>query len=79
MLELYQRVSFTLVDITNNMSMTHAIWKIDKANQFFDQPSRVENPKETELDYEAIEQYYLSSESVMDLEDRYFDRDSDEE
>ena len=75
MLENYSRVSFTLADITNQMSMTHAIWKIDKANSFFDQPSRVENAKETKLDYEAIEQYYMSSESIIDLEGKYFDKD----
>ena len=52
--------------------------KIDKANSFFDQTYRLENKKETSLDYEAIEQYFLSSEAVMDLEEKYFDQDEDE-
>ena len=46
LLETYQQVSFTLVDITDRMSMTHAIMRLDKANQFFDQPTRLENKKE---------------------------------
>ena len=60
------------------MSMSHAIMKIDKANTYFEQEFRLSNKKETALDYEAIEQYFLSSEAVMDLEDRYF-KDSDDE
>ena len=55
LLENYQKVSFTLLDCTNQMSLTHAVYKIDKANSYFDQPQRAENPKETHLDYEAIE------------------------
>ena len=35
MLETYSQVSFNLVDIREQMSMSHAIMKIDKANQFF--------------------------------------------
>lgn len=62
------------------MSMSHAIMKIDKANHFFtQQEARMANPKETTLDYEAIEQYYLSSEAVMDLEEKYFDCDNEDE
>ena len=60
------------------MSMSHAIMKIDKACQFFSQDARLSNPKETHLDYEAIEQYFLSSEAVMDLEEKYF-AEKDEE
>ena len=67
------------MDIRDQMSMSHAIMKIDKANNFFFQEFRQQNPKETHLDYEAIEQYYMSSEAVMDLEDKYFNKDSDEE
>jgi hypothetical protein len=47
--------------------------KIDKANSFYSQPTRLENPKETQLDYEAVEQYFDSSEAIMDLEDKYFE------
>ena len=55
LLENYSQVAFNLVDIRDQMSMSHAIMKIDKANQFFQQHARLENPKETHLDYEAIE------------------------
>ena len=47
-----------MVDITDKMSMTHAILRLDKSNQFFEQPCRLENKKETEIDFDAIEQYY---------------------
>ena len=55
MLETYSKVSFNLVDIREQMSMSHAIMRIDKACHFFDQEFRLSNPMETKLDYEAIE------------------------
>lgn len=61
------------------MSMTHAILRLDKANQFFEQPTRLENKKETEIDFEAIEQYYQSSDAIIDLEEKYFGSDNEEE
>ena len=61
------------------MSMTHAILRLDKANQFFEQPSRLENKKETEIDFDAVEQYYQSSEAIIDLEEKYFNSDNEEE
>ena len=79
LIEQYSQVSLNLVDIRDQMSMSHAIMKIDKANHFFIQDARLSNPKENHLDYEAIEQYYQSSEAVMDLESKYFDAGSDEE
>lgn len=44
MLETYSKVSFNLVDIREQMSMSHAIMRIDKANNFFDQEFRLNNP-----------------------------------
>lgn len=79
LLETYSQVSFNLLDIRDQMSMSHALMKIDKANQFFGQQARLDNPKETHLDYDAIEQYYQSSEAVMDFEEKYFDCDDDED
>jgi len=35
--------------------MTHALMRIDKANNYFMQPQRLENKKENEIDYEAVE------------------------
>lgn len=58
--------------------MSHALMKIDKANSFFMQDARLSNPKETQLDYEAIEQYYHSSEAVMDFEEKYFNNDQEQ-
>lgn len=52
--------------------------KIDKANSFFMQDARLSNPKETQLDYEAIDQYYQSSEAVMDFEEKYFNNDQEQ-
>lgn len=43
------------MDIRDQMSMSHAIMKIDKANTYFEQEFRLSNKKETTLDYEAIE------------------------
>ena len=43
MLETYSKVSFNLVDIREQMSMSHAIMRIDKANNFFDQEFRLNN------------------------------------
>ena len=68
-----------MVDIKDKMSMTHAIMRLDKANQFFEQPSRLENKKETAIDFEAIEQYYQSSDAIIDLEEKYFNSDNEEE
>ena len=58
LIETYSRVAFNMVDIRDQMSMTHAIMKIDKANSFFEQEFRLSNAKETTLDYEALEQYF---------------------
>ena len=35
MLENYQQVAFTLLDITDRLYITNAIMKIDKANSYF--------------------------------------------
>lgn len=53
--------------------VTNAVMKIDRCNQYFSQPDRLENEKETAIDYEAVEQYFESSEAITDLEDKYFD------
>jgi len=43
MIETYSQVAFNLVDIQDQMSMSHAIMKIDKANTFFEQEWRLNN------------------------------------
>ena len=37
--------------------MCNLIMLIDKANDFFYDPEKINNPKEAEIDYEAIERY----------------------
>lgn len=71
-MESYSQVAFSLVDITNRLSVTHSVLKIDRCNGYFNQADRTSNPKETQIDYEAVEQYYESSEAIMDLEEKYF-------
>ena len=34
--------------------------------------------KETAIDFDAIEQYYQSSEAIIDLEEKYFNSDNSE-
>lgn len=41
---------------------------------FVADPQRVTNPKETEIDYEAIKDYY-EHDFIMELEEKYLDRD----
>ena len=47
--------------------------KIDKCNNYWYQPQRLESEKETKIDYEAVEHYFNSSEWIIDLEDKYFE------
>ena len=45
--------------------------KIDRANNYWFQPQRMENEKEQQVDIEAVEMYYSSCECIIDLEDKY--------
>lgn len=47
--------------------------KIDKCNNYWYQPQRLESETENKIDYEAVEQYFQSSEWLIDLEDRLFE------
>ena len=55
MIETYSQVAFNIVDIRDRMSLTHIQMRIDTANGYFMQPQRLQNEKETKLDYEAVE------------------------
>lgn len=46
--------------------------KMDKCNNFWFQPQRIESESENKIDYEAVEQYFSTSEWLIDLEDKYF-------
>lgn len=59
------------------MSMANVLGMVDKANSFMHQPARVNNPKETAIDYEAVQEYFSSSEAIIDMEEKYFDADEE--
>ena len=67
---------YLLLDITSRELICHIVGKIDKANGYFDQPEKVKNPKEAAIDYQAVE-WYVSSEAVQDLYDKYIDTDEE--
>ena len=53
--------------------MTNTLMKIDKCNNYWYQPQRLESELESKIDYEAVEHYFSSAEWIIDLEDRYFE------
>jgi hypothetical protein len=71
-------VQYTLVDITNRLSICHVVYQMDSANGYLGDPQRVGNQKETEIDYEAVKDYY-EHDFIMELEDKYLDRDGSDE
>ena len=72
LVESYSQVSLSFCDITNKLSLTNTLMKMDKSNNFWYQPCRIESEKENKIDYEAVQQYFESSEWLIDLEDKYF-------
>lgn len=46
------------------MTMCNILLQLDRGNGFFYDPEKVNNPKEMEIDYEAVERYI---ESVRNL------------
>ncbi len=50
-------VGYSLIDINNKLSMCNLLMQIDKGNGFFYDSEKMNNPKETEIDYEAVERY----------------------
>jgi hypothetical protein len=57
-IENFQLVGFSFLDIHNKLSMCNVLMLIDKANGFFFHPDKITNPKENEIDYESIENYF---------------------
>ena len=78
LIENYNIVQYTLIDITNRLSICHLVWLLDNQNGFLADPQRVGNPKETEIDYEAVKDYY-EHDFIMDLEEKYLDRNGSDD
>lgn len=72
----FNLVQYTMVDITNKMLMAHILMKLDQANGYFLDPQKVSNPKEMEIDYESLKDYY-EHEAIMDLEEKYLEGSDD--
>lgn len=68
----FNLVQYTMIDITNKMLMAHILMKLDEANGYFLDPQKVSNPKEMEIDYESLKDYY-EHEAIMDLEEKYLE------
>ena len=57
-IEKFNLVGYTMIDINNKLSMCNIVMQIDKANGYFYDPDKVNNPKEMEIDYESVEKYF---------------------
>lgn len=57
-IENFGLVGYALLDIHDKFSMCNILMKIDKANGYFLEPEKINNPKEKEIDYEFIENYF---------------------
>lgn len=54
LIERFNMVAYTLIDITNKMLMANIMLQIDSANGYFYDPQKLANPKEQEIDYEGL-------------------------
>ena len=77
-IEKFNLVGFSLIDINNKMTMCNVLGQLDKGNGFFFDPEKVQNPKEMDIDYEAVDRY-IESELVLDIEERYLDGNEGED
>eukprot|EP00347_Sterkiella_histriomuscorum_P009593 403340612 len=77
-IENFNLVGFSLIDINNKMTICNILQQLDKGNGYFLDPEKVQNPKEMEIDYEAVDRY-IDSEVLLDIEEKYFDNDGQEE
>lgn len=57
LIERFNMVSYTLIDITNKLLMANILMQIDSQNGYFYDPQKLANPKEREIDYEGVGQY----------------------
>ena len=78
LIENFNLVQYLLLDITNRLSMCHVLLQLDTTNGFFHDPQKVSNPKEMDIDYEAVKDYY-EHDFIMEVEDKYLDGNGSEE
>ena len=52
MIENYGLVGYSLLDISDKISMWNVLMRVDKGNGYFWDPEKMKNPKEKEIDYE---------------------------
>ena len=78
LIDNFNLVQYTMIDITNKMLMAHILMKLDQANGYFLDPQKVQNVKEMEIDYESLKEYY-EHEAIMDLEEKYLETSEDGE
>ena len=77
MIENFNLVQYSLVDITNRLSLCHLLLHLDSTNGYFHDPQKVTNPKEMEIDYEAVKDYY-EHDFIMEVEEKYLEREEDQ-
>ena len=78
LVERYNMVSYSMIDIHNKMSMCNIVMQLDQANGYFYDPQKLKNPKETEIDYERLKDY-MEHDALMDIEEQYFESHDDNE
>lgn len=57
-IEKFALVGYVLMDIHDKFSMCNVLMRIDKSNGYFYDAEKVKNPKEREIDYEFIQNYF---------------------
>ncbi|CDW81105.1 UNKNOWN [Stylonychia lemnae] len=81
-IEKFNQVGFSLIDITNKMTLCYILKLLDEGNGYFYDPDKVTNPKEMEIDYEAVtnyiqhEKYFDPSQKTND-DEKMQDEDDD--
>ena len=53
--ESFSQVAFVICDIRDKMAMTYLTGRLDKGNNYWYQPVRLESEIEQKIDYEAVE------------------------
>lgn len=51
-IENYGLVGYSLLDISDKISMCNILMRVDKGNGYFWDPEKMKNPKEKAIDYE---------------------------
>lgn len=54
----FSLIGYSLLDIHDKFSMCNILMMIDKGNGYFYDSQKMQNPKEREIDYDSIENYF---------------------